>query len=340
MTDIALYAARAYQWGKEATRGTAVPATSKIAVGTIDFDPLDAVHRPALAKGVLLRNPGNETVITRGTGLAVPETELIYDQIQNFLSSLKGGVTPVGAGADKTWTFAPSLTADPAPDSWTIERRLSDGTNFIDNEWAYCLWSELKFLYQIDRPLMLSATGFGRRVQSSTLTAALSLPTVEIPPTALAQVWIDSTWAALGTTQVTGQVLKAEITIKTGLKPKLTFDGRADLDFTTYVFDAKERGIDATMTMMVKASSGQYATEKTAAEAQTLRAMRFKVLGTVVGASNREFSLDMLLKHEKGSLFMVGQEDGQDIFDSVLVEATDATNWLSAKVVNAVAAYA
>lgn len=325
---------RLYQWGKEVTRGTLVAATSKIAVAEVDFDPTDFVDRPPLAKGIALRNPGSETVITRGTKISVPDTELIYDQIQNFLASLKGGVTPTGVNP-YTWTYAPSLSADPAPDSWTMERRLTDGTSFIDNRWAYCLWEEIKFSYQLDRPLMFSATGFGRRVQSNALTGALALPTIEIPPTPLAQVWIDSTWATLGTTLAATQVLKADVTVKTGLKPKMAMDGRADLDFSTYVFDPHARSVDAALTVMVQAAGGQYAIEKTAAEAQTLRAMRFKVLGT----TSREFTLDMLLKHEAGSVFKVGEDDGQDIVEFKLQDATDATNWLSAKVVNAVSAY-
>lgn len=331
---IGLQGLRTFQFGKESTRGTAVAATSKMAVEDVQFEPIDTVSRPKLAKGVLLRNPGNELVVTRGTRIVIPDTALIYDQIQNFLSSLRGAVTPTGTNP-YTWAFTPLLTADPAPDAWTIERRLSDGTDNIDNEWAYCLWSVLKFTYQIDQPLTFSAEGFGRRVQASTLTAALSLPAVEIPPTALCQAWIDSTWAALGTTQIAGQVLKAEVTINTGLKPKLAFDGRTDLDFTTYVFDPTMRGIDVALTVMVKTSAGQYATEKTAAEALTKRALRLKVLGT----SSREFTLDMLLTHEKGSLFTIGSEDGQDIVEMKLVDANDGTNWLTAKVVNAVAAY-
>jgi hypothetical protein len=333
-SGIAVEDLRLHQWGKEAARGTLVAATSKIAIEGMDFEPLDSVDRPDLAKGLAIRTPGNETVITRGTRISVPETDLIYDQIHNFLSSLKGGVTPTGANP-YTWTFAPSLTADPAPDSWTLERRLSDGTNNVDNRWGYCLFSELKFSYQLDRPLRFSAQGFARRVQPGPITAALALPTIEIPPSPLAQAWIDSTWAALGTTLVSTQILKADVTIHTGLMPKLALDGRADLDFSTYIFNGKERGIDVEMTAMVQAAGGQYATEKTAAEAQTLRAMRLKVLGT----SSREMTFDMLLKHVAGSVFKVDEEDGQDIVQFKLQESNDATNWLSAKVVNAVAAY-
>lgn len=323
---------RLFQWGKETTRGTAVAATSKIAVEGIEFEPVDEVSRPKLAKGLLHRNPGSETIIRRGTTSRIPETPVVYDQLQHLLSmSVKGGV--VATGLDPfTWTFARSLTADPAPDAWTIERRLSDGTTNKDNEWAYALLSTLRFLYVRDQPLRFSAEGFARRVQASTLTAALAMPVIEIPPSPLAKVWIDSTWAAIGTTQVSAQVLRADITFHTGLKPLWSLDGRADLDFTTHLLDPSEVGLDAELVLLV---AGQYDTEKTAAEAQTLRGVRLQVLGT----QTRELTLDMLLKHERGSVFAVGSEDGQDIVTMRLTDSDDGTNIFQAKAVNKIGTY-
>lgn len=321
---------RLFQWGKESTRGTAVAATSKVAVEEIAFEEDDQVYRPRLAKGLLHRNPGSETVVQRGTSWKVPKTPVIYDQLQHWLSmAVKGGVTATGVDP-YTWTFARSLTADPAPDSWTLERRLSDGTDSIDYEWAYALLSKLQITYEVDKALMLSAEGFARRVQASTLTGALTMPTIEIPPGALAKIWIDATWANLGTTQITGQVLQADVTFLTGLAPLMAFDGRADLDFSSYVLNPAGVGLDVEITMLVKASSGQFATEKTAAEAGTLRAVRLEVLGT----QSRELELDMLLKHEKGSLFAVKAQDGQDIVTLKLTDSDDGTNMFQAKVVN------
>ena len=320
---------RTFQWGREGTRGTAVAATSKMAVTDVQFAPLDSVYRPKLKKGLLHRNPGSETVITRGTKFTIPETPVIYDQIQNFLlSSIKGAVTPSG-GNPYTWAIARLLTADPNPDTFTLERRMTDGTSPIDNEWAYAFLTQIKFIYQVDEPLKFSAEGVCRRVQGSTLTPALAMPLIEIPPTPLAKMWIDSTWANLGVTQTVGQVLRAEVTYHTGLKPKMTLDGRTDLDFTAYVFDASVCGIDAEFTVMAGA---QYAIEKTAAEAQTIRAVRLSVLGT----SSRELTLDMLVKHVPGSSFELGADDGQDTFKMQMVDTDDATNMLQAKVVNAV----
>ena len=189
----AITALQTLQWGKETTRGTAVAATSKIAVEGIQFAADDEMARPRLAKGLLTSVPGDETVTRRGTTFSIPETPLVYDQHQHFLlGCVKGGVTSSpGTGAPETWTFLRSLTADPAPEARTLERRLSDGTNFIDNEWSYALFSQLRWIYAIDQPLRFSAEGFARRIQSSTLTAGQAMPTIAIPASPLAKIWID-----------------------------------------------------------------------------------------------------------------------------------------------------
>ena len=335
MPASAISALQLLQWGEESTLGSAVAATSKIACEGITFTPTDTVVRPKVAKGILAANPGNETHVMRGTDFSVAESPVVYDQLQQWLSmSVAGAVAASGAPSVYTWAYARSMTADPAPDSRTIERRLSDGTDFIDNEWAYCLLRSLRFIYRTDQPLMFSAEGFARRIQGSTLTAGQALPTIEIPPAALATVKIDSSWATVGQTAVSSQVLSADVLFKTGLAPKMSLDGRSDLDFTTYILNPELVNLDVTLRMLIKTSSGQFATEKTAAEAagQTLRAVRLNVLGT----GSRQLQIDMLLKHERGSLQTISTEDGQDIVEMKLVGATDATNLLNIVLINSV----
>lgn len=337
MPASAITALQLLQWGLEvaATHGTAVAATSKIACEGITFTPLDTVAHPRIAKGILAANPGNFTHVMRGTDFTVAESPLVYDQFQNWLRmAVVGAVAASGGVAPFTWAFARSMTVDPAPDSFTIERRLSDGANFIDNEWAYCMLRTLRIAYAAGEPLRFSADGFARRIQGSTLTAAQALPTVEIPPAALATLKIDSTWATVGQTAVSSQLLSAEVIFKTGLVPKMTLDGRTDLDFTTYILNPEEVDLDVTLRMLIKTSSGQFATEKTAAEAaeQTLRAVRLNIAGT----SSRQLQIDMLLKHALGSLQTIASEDGQDIVEMKFVGATDATNLLNIVLINTV----
>lgn len=321
---LALSALRQYQWGLEgdSTPGTAVAATSKIAVEGITFTPTDFFVRPRIAKGLITRYPGDETVIGRGTTFSVPESPFVYDQGHHWCAlAVEGDVTADGVDP-YTWTYTRDITADPDVNTRTLEQRISDGTNHIDYEYAYALLSQLRWIYTLDQPLRFSAEGFARRVQSSTFTASQALPTILIPPAPLAKIWIDSAWASLGTTQVTAQVLSADVAFMTGYLPKMTLDGRSDLDFTTHVLNAENVGLDVTIRMLIKADSGQFAAEKTAAEAGTLRAVRLKV----DSGSGNTLSLDMLLKHEAASIQTIGSEDGQDIVELKLVDATDGAN--------------
>lgn len=74
---------------------------------------------------------------------------------------------------------------------------------------------------------------FGRAEQSSTMTAALTPVTGRSPIASnLFKLWIDDTWAGLGTTQKTAFLRAADLSITTGLQPDYTLDGRTDLDFT------------------------------------------------------------------------------------------------------------
>jgi hypothetical protein len=232
-----LEALRVLQWGKEATKGTGVPATSKIAVPArnLTFDESGSpIYRPQLAKGVLIRNRGNETPVMHGTSWQLADSPWLYEQGANWLSMSVGSSGNSASGLSPyTYAYTRSLTADPAPTAWTIEERLSDGSNNRDVEYNYALAESLGFKYAEGGPLMFNAKGFARRVQSSTLTAAQTMPSPEIAPSALLTAFIDSAFGSIGGTQLTAQVIGMEFEFGTGFKPQMTADGRTDLDFTT-----------------------------------------------------------------------------------------------------------
>lgn len=321
-----------FQWGKEVTRGTAVAATSKIAVEGIDFAPTDELYRPNLAKGLLLPHSGDEVPVMRGTTWSLKDTPVVYSQQQNWLAmAVKGGVAAVGAADPYTWTYTRSLTADPAPTTYTLERRLTDGTNNQDNEWAYCFLTQIGWTIEQGQPLKFSAEGVARHIQASTLTPAMAMPTIEIPVAALSQMWIDATWANLGTTLVSGELQKAEIQFKTGLKPAVLVDGRTDLDFSTYIIDGDAVGLDVTIDVLLSASRA--ASALAAAEAGTIRAVRLKATNAGTGHS---MQFDMLLKFDAASFFEVGDKDGQVVGQFKLRETTDGTNLFQVVLLNAI----
>jgi len=324
-----------YQWGKETVRGTAVPATSKILCHGIDFEAEDEVYRPQHALGIGFENPGQEFVVRRGSKFTVPDFPINYEQLPHWLlMALKGAVTPTGTDP-YTWTFTPALGADPALEARTLERRLTDGAASIDYEWAYAMLSKLGIKWTTGQPIMIGAEGFARRVQGSTLTPALTAPTPENVPAELVTVAIDATWATLGVTAIAAQILSGEFGFDTGYLPFASADGRTDLDFTSHEFNPRARRYTLKLRCLVK-NAGQFATEKTAAEAQTLRAVRLRWTGSD-GATARRVTIDALYKHVPGSLFKVDEIDGQDVVDFDLVQSTDATNALAVVVINHVA---
>lgn len=156
------------------------------------------------------------------------------------------------------------------------------------------------------------------------------MPAVEPIPLALSKVYLDSSWANLGTTQVSGQVLSWSATFTTGASQIATADARSDLDFGAAVIDASRVGFSAQITLLL---DGQYDTEKTKAEAQDLRALRIQT----DGASSRQLKLDALVRHSAGSVFAAGRSNGQDIAVLRFEGTTDGTNFLEATVVNGVA---
>lgn len=321
-----------FQSGRESTKGTAVAATSKFAVEGMVIRPIDELVRPKIIKGVMLANPGNELAVHRGMEWEFSNTPLIYNQLQAFLAmTYKGGVSPTGSDP-YTWTYTRNPLADPALDSRTFEMRQTDGTTPNDIEFAYGMCQSLEVSGAENEPLRMAARGFGRRIQSSTLTAAQALPTVVIPPMALSSVYIDSTWAGLGGTLVAGQVLGWKYRIESGVVPLMTADARSDLDFTLDVIDWNNVKLSLEIVMLATAS-GQWATEKTAAEALTLRAVEVRA---VVSAS-ATLKLQGLFKHTMGSVFPADLQDGQRVCTLALEGSTDDTNFAQAILINTAA---
>ena len=320
-----------YQWGVESVKGTALAATSKIGIEELIISPIDDVVRPQLARGVMVRSPGDEITSRRGVNWTARGPANFAELQHWFGMTVALDAVPVGA-APYVWTHTFDPTALPSLNSYTLERRISDGTNFLDNEWAYVLGQEI-MLAGADGLVTFESSGFARRSQSSTLTAAQSLAAPDVEPSALATIFIDTSWANLGNTQVTGEVLDWSFRFRNGVFPQWTADGRTDLDFTTHLTNGREVSIEASITMLIEASSGQFATERTAAEASTLRAVQM----TLAGAGNEALDLKFLAKHTAGSIDDLGEQDGQRVVTLNLQEATDSTNLFEAVLTNDIA---
>ena len=318
-----------YQVGKQSTFDTAVAATAKLAIPRMNFAPADVVRRPQLANGLMLMNPGNEYIGERGSTWDVPAFALNYEQLPGWLGMLiKGSVSASGGSAPYTWTFTRTPTALPGLNMATFERRLTDFTNHIDEEFPNCFATEATLAGERNSDVTLAANGIGGAMASSTLTASLQAPTVEHVPFALSEVFLNASWATAGDTELTGKVLSWSLGITTGVVGLMTAGGRSTLDYGVAVYNG--RAIGHTFRARILQDKTLYQAEQTAAKAATLRAVRLAFAGT----SSRAFNIDFLAKHTAGSLYVVDESDGQVVYDVEMVDATDGTNSLEAVVVN------
>lgn len=305
------------------SRGTSAAATSRL-VFPVEFDADDALERTPYATGLVWQNRGYEQPVMRGTKFTIPEHPINYETFPILgLWGFNGAVIPTAAGVAGpfTWPFTPSNIADPNVQARTLQRRMSDGTNTIDDGWAYGMLDELAVKWQQRRLVTVSAKGFARARSAPTFTAAQVPPTTLTQvPAALVTVFCDDTWGALGGTQITGQIVSGEMNFAFGMKPEETADGRTTLDFTKYVFDPEARKFTFKVRAFIT-NSGFAIAERTKAEAGTYRAVRVKFTDATTSQS---ITFDMIVKHTKASeVQKMVDVNGQEAVDLEFEQSTD-----------------
>ncbi len=303
----------------DATPGTAVPATRIIAGGTLDMSAVDEVYRPQHPVGLYVLNPTAPVVLLRGVDMTL-DGDLGVDEIIDILAmGVKEHGAAVGMGP-YVYTFDPSESSANDPRSYTFERRLSDGTAGGGDPWdvecAFVHARSFTITQNLNESAKMRAELFARRVQSSTLTPALSV----LDPTFLTSgawaVSIDDEGTAMGTTPLTGQVRSFEFTYQTGLFPKYFLDGRADRDFSSV--GTGPRGVES-LRLQLEWGAGAHA-ERAKAASQALRLIQ------LVGTRGTEIvQFDMVMRHAMGDFLTVQDADGNDVVDLEFVAAHDAS---------------
>lgn len=339
---VAIHALSIPQWGLEgstvpgAPAAATVAATKKMAVKDLLIKPTDTVIRESVLKGLAIANRGNEVIGERGIDWEVPETPMVLDELHYWFGMAVVAPTKTGAGPVFTWTSTHVPTSVQARQARTIELRYNDGANSVDAEFQAIL-TELEFSGAANDVVKLRAAGKGRRIQSSTLTPALALfPIVECPMS-LTKVFIDSTYANLGTTQLTGQIVGWRWKLTTGLFGQNTADGRSDQDYSVVLLNPDDLRWTLELDVKANLNTGQWQTEKTAAEALTLRAVELR--GNItVGAVAYQFKIQSLLKHTLGSVFPADRNNGEVMCHLSLEGSTDDTNSFALIVDNSITA--
>jgi hypothetical protein len=337
---------RVIQVGKETTLGISVAATRMLRVLDLSYNGAGSWrhYRPRYSIGRVTLQPDVGTITRKGFEGRI-ETDLSFEDILlPLLMGFEGGVTggTVGPDGQYTWTFQNDPNAgDPAPDPYTLEFRMSDGTTNWDKEVPGLLCSAIEISWDSDSDAAkLSFEVFGRSPVDEGSFAALSLPTpFEVVPALKFQLGISANWA----TMVGGSPTEKDTTLRsmtwrynTGITPGL-FAGDGRLDYSNYRFG--RRGVELTMECEWNAT---IAAERTAFEAGSKRYIGLEALGSLIGGTTyKQVSLWGSYIYNDNGFGEIGRDDdGKEVVTLGLMSvADDDTNDTKVEIINSVATF-
>lgn len=269
------------QYGIEATRGTAVPATRMWTGQALPVPTDSKIVYPEEQFGV--RTASRRAAVQQKlfNGTLMSEHNIFQNMRLLFECGLKGGVTwsEITAGqGDYKGIYTPSLTAANAPKAATIE--MGDDSQCYEVE--FCMFERIHLSGTVNQgaepsPVKLEGDFFGRQTTPTTFTNSLAPHTPHGMNAALARLYIDTSWAGAGGTELAGLMRTWELEILTGVHP--VRGGSANTYFTTY----GESVIGVTFGFTIEAgavSAAKYLLQ----QSQTFQAAQIDIVGGQIGS--------------------------------------------------------
>ena len=334
MTTKALKAATQIAIGVETTPGTSVARTRRLLTRSATFRIIDEQEAfEGHMHGTLARALLDPLTVRTGTELELPLDVDFENILLPLLAGVKGDVTPTtpGTGEARLWTFTPSPTVVVAPKTYSLEWVESDFAAAPTNlarlaAYGFCTEFELSGAINVAPTMTLRMVA--RKSAASTKTT-IALPTLTRAPSARWNLFLDTTWAGLGTTQKTGQVYGFTYKFGPYIFPQFYLDGRADADFVQHEFGP--RVADLTLDVAIDTQAGSLpAAEMTAKDAKTKRFVELRLDGaafvTPDTALARFIKLQGAYHHAADSLQDRGSDrDGNLVVRMHLQSVYDAT---------------
>lgn len=323
------------------TKGTLVAATRQI-IGNHGWSEEQDFYRSPYPEGYRATPGGAGVIMRKGVSLDI-ETELsAEDVLWPLMTGVLGSVTPtVSDVSAQTWVFTPQLTTSVATiQSLTAEFLRGDGvTNHYYGESGYMMTESFGFEWAYNQVAKMKAKLFGRARQTDTPTAALvPYPTREALVSNTLIVSLDTTWAGLGGSALSGIVRSASFDCITGYAANYTLAGRADVDHTGH----KVGIIGGTLNLVMEFDAAGAAAALTNWRANNIVFIRLKNTGSLAGAAtvSRGVQVDGAYRFVSTPTFSV---DGEQVLVTASLEAvrdTTANKILEFTAINKLAAIA
>lgn len=332
-------ALRKLQFGRESTAGTAVAATT-VWRGEGTLEDTRSVQFPVEDIGLLpIATRSYQPLL--GAQLQLNATPATFEQLPHiFEMGIKGTTagTSDGAGSDYIYTYTmptssslsmyltPTTSSNPIK-SYTIE----GGDNQQAERMEFSFVSDFELSFKAGEAVMVTATINGRQVALNAFTSSTitTTPNVFEILTSNAKLYIDSTTATIGVTQVSNELLAGSVKVKTGLKAIPTADGNLYFSFVKGVRP------EVTMDLTFEHSTNAIA-EKAFWRSGTARQFRLDFSGNALTSAGTLYSTKKLLVDMAGiyeKFGALGDEDGDNIIVATVRAGYNATAALFTKFV-------
>jgi len=220
------------QYGLESVHGTHVAADTKLGVtmGLPSSDREQVI--PQMELGVRMANYLDAAYCKRvlADGISLECNAGAYFEILPLIFSLglRGGISPsAGGSGDYTWEFAVNQTGTVDVDTATFE--CSDDVQAYEVGHVFAKTINMSGVSD-EGDVTLRSDLCGDKVTQTTATGAISLPTVNMMVGKKSRVYVDSSWANLGNTELANGLVSWELNIDTGVHEKLWGSAQMELD--------------------------------------------------------------------------------------------------------------
>lgn len=281
------------QLGRESTAGTAVAATT---IWRGEFASLkDERTRVIVEEQVGQLTPAERSYDSAYLGrLTQPATPMTFEQLPHLFEAGIETVTPTDNTGNYTYgPYAfPTGTTLNTIKTYTIEA-FNNIADADAREMPYSFVEQIDLAANAGEAWTMAGTWVGRKIDTSTPTSLSTLVAVQealLPRTTL---FIDATGGTIGSTQKTGVLMGATLSIRTGIIPVMVGDG--NLYFSTVKFTRPEITFSLTLELEEVGGVSVVNAERVIYESDAIRLFRLNIAGS---DANRSIVFDFAGKYD------------------------------------------
>lgn len=321
------YATKAYnliQYGRESTAGTGVAATKKWRGPAAMVEDARTTRIVEEDIGLLVPNEAMYDTMVMAR-LALPQTDLNFEQICDLFEMGIGTVTPTDNTGSYTYDYAFATGTTPNTiKTYTFEAgnvQVSGDTQ----EMNYTFAEEITLSGKHDEGWMMQASLVGQKLTQTSFTGSVAIPAVNFAPFNNTKLYIDASGGTIGSTQKSGTLMAAEIRIQTGIRWVPVGNGNLFYSAIKYGRPA----VTFSLTIEVE-SGGLAAAQRTAYINKAIQLVRLNMFND----ATHQADIDMAIKWDKVNPYDEEDENVTVVMDGHAVYSSTDTLFFEASVTN------